>query len=330
MLNRRIFHSFSLGVASGAACPVIFAQERAANWPTKTVRFINSFPPGGPSDLLARSVADILQKQFNQSFIVENKPGAGGNLAATELARTTADGHTLFWGIDTTFTINPYIYPNLPFRLALNQEGNLKPLVIASSSGLMVGVHPSRGINSLSELIAVGKSKGLTMSNGGSGSPGHLAAEVFAETGVKVTHVPYRGNAPAVAALLSGEVDAGILATPGLLPHVRSGKITALAATSRQRSRLAPTIPTVSELRMRELETEVYYLVVVPTATPEPIYNAMLKAIQAALVTPQVKQLMNNMDMNLENTTGVVANAGLYVLSKRYEKTVKVTQMKVE
>ena len=301
-----------------------FAQAPA--WPTKPVRFVNNFPPGGPSDMIARSVADVLQKQFNQPFVVENKAGASGNIGADTVAKAAPDGHTVLFGIDSTFTVNPHIYKGMPFKAA-----DLRPVMIMASSGLLVGVHPSTGFKAMKDLVAAAKDKPVTFSSAGSGSPGHLAAELLTEaTGAKVTHVPYKGNTPAVTAVLAGEVNGGVLATPGMLPHVKAGKIVPLAVTSRKRSTLAPDIPTIAEAGLPQLEQEVFYLAMVPAATPEPVVQAIQKAMGDALARAEVRARLDGLDLHYEGLTGAAAGKRLAELSERYGKVIRVTGMKVE
>jgi tripartite-type tricarboxylate transporter receptor subunit TctC len=304
-----------------------FATAFAQNaWPTKPVKIVNSFPPGGPSDMIARSVADVLQKQFNQPFIVENKPGAAGNIGTDQVAKSAADGHTILFGIDTIFTVNPHIYKSMPFKPA-----DFRPVMVMASSGLLVGAYPGTGFKTLADLVAAGKSKGVSFSSAGSGSPGHLAAEMFTEaTGMKITHVPYKGNTPAVTAVLAGEVNAGVLATPGMLPHVKAGKITALAVTSRKRSQLAPEVPTVAESGLPQLEQEVLYIAMVPAATPEPIVQAITKAVADALARQDVRTRLDGLDLHYEGLTGTAAGKRLGDLSDRYGQVIHATGMKVE
>jgi tripartite-type tricarboxylate transporter receptor subunit TctC len=307
-----------------AACVPAFAQAPA--WPGKAVKFVNNFPAGGPSDLIARSVADVLQKQFNQPFVVENKAGASGNIGADAVAKAAPDGHTVLFGIDSTFTVNPHIYKGMPFKAT-----DLRPVMVMASSGLLVGVHPSTGFKTLNDLIAAAKVKPVTFSSAGSGSPGHLAAEVMTEaTGAKITHVPYKGNTPAVTAVLAGEVNGGALATQGMLPHVKAGKITALAVTSRKRSTLAPGIPTVAEAGLPQLEQEVLYLAMVPAATPEPVVQAIQKAMTEALARTDVRARLENLDLHYEGLAGSAASKRLMDLSDRYGKVIHATGMKVE
>jgi tripartite-type tricarboxylate transporter receptor subunit TctC len=305
-----------------------YAQSAA--WPSKPVRIVNNFPPGGPSDIIARALAESLTKASGQSVIVENKPGAGGNIGASDVAKAAGDGGTIFLGIDTAFTVNPHIFPNMPFKLG-NKAGDLKPLVIISSNGLLMGTSAAKGIRSMGELVAQGKGAGLNFSSGGMGSPGHLGVAIFSQAAnVKITHVPYRGNSPAVMAMVSGEVDGGILSSTGLLPQVKAGKVVPIAVTSRQRSKAVPDVPTVAEIGYPGLENEVITLAMVPGDTPEPLLAAMQKAMINALNQTAMKERLVNLDMTYEGLTGAAALNRLNDLSARYSKIVKATQMKAE
>ncbi len=301
------------------------ARAQAPAWPAGPVKFVNSFPPGGPSDLMARAVAEVLQRESGKPVIVENKAGAAGNIGADAVAKAPGDGSTVLFGIDTTFTVNPHIYKAMPFKPA-----DLKPLAVIASSGLLVGVHPGTGFKSMQDLVAAGRGKGLTYSSAGSGSPGHLAAELAQELGLKVTHVPYKGNTPAVTAVLSGEVNGGVLATPGMLPFVQAGRITALAVTSRQRSPLLPQVPTVAEAGLPQLEQEVLYVVMAPGSTPEPLVQAMARAIAEAMARPEVRGKLQALDLQPEQLAGAAAAQRLAATSARYAPVIRKTGMQVE
>lgn len=320
---------FSIGMRRllvAAGLGLLASTAAAQGFPTKQITVVNNFPPGGPSDMIARSVADVLQKRFKQPVVVENKPGAAGNIGAAQVARSAADGYTVLIGIDTTFTINPHIYKGLPFKPA-----DFKPLMVMASSGMMVGVHPSTGFKTLAELISAAKSKDVTFSSAGSGSPGHLASALFHDaTGMQITHVPYKGNTPAVTAVLSGEVNGGVLATPGLIPHVQAGKITPLAVTSRQRSSLAPEVPTVAEVGHKVLEQEILYVAMLPAATPDAVVQTLQQAFTDALAQPEVRQRLANLDLFYEGLTGDAAAKRLADLSARYGRVIQATGMKVE
>ena len=302
------------------------ALAQNAAWPSKTVRFVNSWPAGGPSDILARAVGDVLQKQYGQPFVIDNKPGAAGNLGADMVAKSAPDGYTLLWGIDTTHTINPHIYKSMPFK-----EADLKPLVVLSNSGLLLGVHPSTGIKSARDFMQTARERSLNFSSGGNGSPGHLWVNMINEAAAtRLVHVPYRGNSPAVMAVVSGEVDGGTLATPGMLPQVKGGMIHALAVTSRKRSPLAPDVPTVGELGLPDLESEVLYVVMAPAATPDALMQTLSKAILEALARPELQARLRELDMAYEGLTGRDATRRLERLSDRYGRIIRATGMKVD
>ncbi len=316
----------TLALAMACTSPFAAALAQAPSFPSKPVKLINSFPPGGPSDILARSLGEAMQQTLKQPFVVENRPGAGGNLGADLVAKSAPDGHTVLIGIDTTFTINPSIYTHMPYKL-----GDLKPVMIIASSGLLIGVNPATQIKTMSDLIERGRGKGLTFSSGSNGSPGHLAAEILGDTAkVKVTHVPYKGNTPAVTAVISGEVDGGVLATPGMLPFVKANKMNALAVTSRKRSPLAPEVPTVGELGLKELSLEVLYIAMVPAATPPEVVAILQKAMTEALARPDIKTRLDNLDLVIEAETGNAAALRLENLRNRYAPIIKSTGMHIE
>jgi len=321
-IQRSLTAVLAIGLGVSLSMPAAHAQS----FPAKPIRFINNFPAGGPSDFLARTVGEAITTHFKQPVVTENKAGAGGNIGADLVAKSPADGYTVLFGIDTAFTVNPFIYKGMPFKPA-----DFKPIMVMVSSGLLVGANPGSGIKTMKDLIAQGKDKGLNFSSGGSGSPGHLAAEIFMDAAdIKIQHIPYKGNSPAVLAVMSGEVDAGVLATPGMLPHVKAGKITPLAVTSRQRSRSAPDVPTVLEVGLKDLELEVLYVAMVPAATPEPVIQLLQKAFTDALKRPDTQAQLASMDLFYEGLIGAEAAKLISDLSQRYDRIIKSTGMKVE
>lgn len=306
---------------------ILGAQSAIAqNYPNKTVKLINSFPPGGPSDVIARSLAESLQNSLKQPFIVENRAGAGGNLGADIVAKSAPDGYTVLIGIDTTFTINPNIYKNIPYKIS-----DLKPVMVIASSGLLMGVNPATQIKNVSDLIARGRGKGLTFSSGSNGSPGHLSAEILGDVAkVKVTHVPYKGNTPAVTAVISGEVDGGVLATPGMLSFVKAQQITPLFVTSRKRSAMLPDIPTSAEVGLKDLSLEVLYIAMVPAATPNDVVAVLQKGMLEALSRPDVRTRLEAQDLVIENEIGQAAIQRLENMRARYAPIIKATGMQIE
>lgn len=308
------------------ACVLPLSAGAQDAFPSKPIRIINNFPAGGPSDLLSRSLAEVLQARFRQPVLVENRTGAAGNIGADAVAKAPADGHTVLLTIDSTLTVNPHVYPSMPF-----QPADLKPLSILASSGLLLGVNPGIGVKSMAELVSLGRTRSLNFSTAGSGSPGHVAAAMLIETtGMQVNVIPYRGNAQAVPAIMAGEVDAGILATPGMLPHVQSGRIRALGVTSKRRSPLAPDLPTLAEQGFPKLEFEVLYVALVPAATPAAVAQQLQTAFTEALQRPEVQQRLNQLDLHLESVTGYAAAQRLRAVSTRYQRVVETTKMQVQ
>lgn len=292
--GRRLLNAALLCAATAGSGMASSALAQEA-YPAKVVKFITNFPPGGPADILARSMGQALQESLKQSFIIDNKPGAGGNLGADVVVKSPADGYTVLFGIDTTFTVNPHIYKSMAFKAS-----DLKPVAIMASSGMLLGVNATTGIKTMADLLAQGKSRKLNFSSAGSGSPGHLAAQLLNE------------------------------ATPGMLPHVKSGKITPVAVTSVQRSKMLPDVPTVAEAKLKSLEQEVLYVAMVPTATPEAVVQTLQRAMLDALKTPEMQNRLHILDLHFEGQTGAAAAQRLQQISDRYGRLARATDMKVE
>jgi tripartite-type tricarboxylate transporter receptor subunit TctC len=318
---KRAFASFFAG-----AVLIVAAAASAQTYPSKPIKVISPFPPGGPSDTIARVLSGKINTALGQPLVVEYKAGAAGNIGTDFVAKSPPDGYTLLMGIDTPFTVNPTLYPSMPFK-----PSDLKPVAIIASSSLLFAVHPKLGVNTVAEFLAVAKTKEINFSSAGNGSPGHVAASMLADTtGAKVANIMYKGNTPAVLAIVSGEVDAAIIATPGLLPHVQAGKIKALAVTSPKRSALAPDVPTAAEAGIGSVEFEVLYLLMAPAATPPDVIAKLQKEVGAALQAPDVQESLKGLDLTVLNETGAAAEARLAKNRERYAVTIRNTGMKFE
>lgn len=308
-------------VTAGFATPVA-----ASDYPSRTVQMINTFPPGGPSDILARLCGEYLHKSLGQPFVVDNRPGAGGNIGTQQVARANPDGYTLMVGIDTTLTINPHIYRRPGFSL-----DDFRPVIILASSGLLLGVNPATGFRTLGDLVDSGRQKPLNFSTAGPGSPGHLSSAMLQQAyQVKATPISYKGNTPAVTAVASGEVDAGILATPGMLPQVKAGKIVPLAVTGRQRSALLPEVPTTREAGFDQVQFEVLYIVLAPAATPQAIVDRLAGGFDEAMKQPAMVERMETLDLFREAQTGDAASRRLAEVSAQYKRLIDQIGLKVE
>lgn len=318
-----------LSLALGAAALTSQAQpasEAAAAWPSKTVRIVVPLAPGGAADLIGRGVGEALQRENRQAFVIENRPGAGGNIGAGAVAKAPGDGYQLLIGLDTTLTVNPLIYKSMPFK---NSE--LRPVMVIASQGMLIAVNPQTGIQSLEQFIARGKKEPLKLGSAGYGTPGHLGATILTHsTGAQVNHVPYKGNAPATTAILSNEVDGGIMSSTAMLPHLPGGKVLPLAVTTRQRNPLIPQVPTVAELGYPALEQEVLFVAWLPQSTPEPLVQKIQAQLELAMKDAKLQERMRANDVFYEGLTGDAAARRVQAVAERYRQVIQATGMKME
>jgi tripartite-type tricarboxylate transporter receptor subunit TctC len=248
------------------------------------MRVIVPLPPGGPSDIVLRGAAPKVQQMLKQPLVIDNRPGANGNIGTAEASRAAGDGYTWLWTTDTTLTVNPSVYEKMPFNTA-----DLQPVIRASSFSQTLVCNPKTGLKSVAELVKRARETSLTYASGGAGSPGHLTTELFStEAGIQMTHVPYRGPAPAVQDMLGGQVDCGFLAGPTVLPHVRAGKLVALAVSGAKRSPLLPEVPTVAESGYARFDASFSLVMFAPRSTPADIVKKMYESLAAALRSPDM------------------------------------------
>ncbi|WP_288252586.1 tripartite tricarboxylate transporter substrate-binding protein [uncultured Hydrogenophaga sp.] len=316
--------------ALGSAVIIALAAGpvHAQSWPTKPIRLLVGSPPGGPSDITARTFADQLGRRIGQPVVVENRPGAGNNLAAGAAARADADGTTLVLSPDTVLTVNPLVYTTGDFNAARDLV-NIS--VIASFSQMLV-CNPSAGVRSVSELVAKAKTSPMMYASGGPGVPGHLASEMLLEqTKVRMEHVPYRGPAPATQAVLAGEVACGFLATPTVLPHVKSGRLVALAVSSEAPSALAPDVPTLAKaLNQPGLDVSFRLVLQAAKGTPAPIVAEIEKHAAEIMKQAEVRDRLKNYDLTAVGSSSAQAQQVLNAEMKRWEPVVKRLGLKTE
>ena len=251
------------GAFIATALPV--AGASAANWPDRPVRMLVGFAPGGGTDATARAIAPKLTELLGQQVIVDNRPGATGNIATDITAKSNPDGYTILMGTIAALAINPSLYEKLPF----DPVKDLLPVTRAVDSTNVLVVHPSVAAKSVKELIALAKGKSLNAGSSGVGGAGHLALELFnLQTDVKITHVPYKGGGPAMIDLLVGNIQLIFATAASAVGHIKSGKIRALAVTTLKRSPLVPDLPTVAETGLKGFEANNWYGVLVPARRP--------------------------------------------------------------
>ena len=291
LVRRRLLPATLLALACLTA-PSAWAQ--AGNWPNKPVRIVVPFPPGGTTDILARAVAPELTKAFGQSFVVENRAGAGGNLGADIVAKSPNDGYTLLMGTVGTHGINRALYDKLPF----DPIKDFAPvtLVAAVPNVMVVNADKARamGINSVQDFIRHAKANPgrLNMASSGNGTSIHLAGELFKnKTGIFMVHFPYRGSSPALLDLMGGNMDVMFDNLPSSMGHIRSGKLKALAVTSNQRSSALPDVPTVEEAaQLKGFEASSWFGLLAPAGTSPEIVSRIQKEVARALNDPALKE----------------------------------------
>ena len=284
------------GLAALTLCTASLAL--AQSFPIKALRLICPFPPGGAVDIASRAIATELSKQLGQTVTVDNKPGAGGNIGGTEAARSTPDGYTIFMTTSGINAINPALYSKMPF----DPNKDLAPVATLVSLNNVLVLHPSVKANSVAEVIALAKSQPgkITYASSGNGTSIHMSGEMFKFiTKVDMLHIPYKGSAPAVTDLLGGQVMMMFDNIPSALPHIKSGKLRALATTGAKRDPALPDLPTVAEAGVAGYESGVWFGLTVPTGTPANLIAKLNDAAQKGLKTPEFVKRMTDLGYNI-------------------------------
>jgi tripartite-type tricarboxylate transporter receptor subunit TctC len=278
---------FSIIVAVTTAWVAVAHAQTASNYPTKAVRVIVPFTPGGISDVLARVMAQYLSSSMGQQFIVDNRPGAGTTIAADLVSKAPPDGYTIYFIDMTTHAINASLYSRLPY----DSVRDFTQIAMVAQTPLVMVVHPSLPARSVREFIALAKSRPdeIAYASSGNGTIVHLSGETFNSlAGVKMVHIPYKGSAPAVSALLGGEVALTISTTPPALPHVQAGRLRALGVTTAKRSPQLPNVPALSET-LKGFDIVLYSGVMGPPNMPREIVARLNKELVRMVSVPSVK-----------------------------------------
>jgi tripartite-type tricarboxylate transporter receptor subunit TctC len=284
----------------GALLPSL---ANAQSYPSQPIKLIIPFAAGGPSDVLARAFVPKLGENLGQPIIIENKPGAGANLAAEYVANSKGDGYTLFLMMVGTQAINETLYKKLNY----NVVKDFAPISLVGSSSLMLVANPSVPVKTVSELIAFDKANPGKVSFGssGAGTPLHLAGELFnTQAGTNILHVPYKGAAPALTDVLGGQIQTAIVGTPAALPYVKSGKLTGLGVTSLKRNSNAPEIPAIAET-LPKFEVELVYAIVAPASTPKAIVDKLNSQLINVLNNPEIKAQLNSRGFDVLTSTPI-------------------------
>jgi tripartite-type tricarboxylate transporter receptor subunit TctC len=280
--------SFALIALATLVAPLPAAAQGGA-YPTKPIRIVVPFPAGGTTDILARAVAQQLSQAWGQQVIVDNRPGAGGNIGSELVAKSAPDGYTLLMGTVGTHAINPSLYAKMPY----DHVKDFAPVILVAGVPNVLVVHPSVPANTVAELIAYGKANPgkLNFASSGSGTSIHLAGELFkVQTGLQMTHVPYKGSAPAIQDLLGGQVQLMFDNLPSALPQIKAGKLRALGVTSASRAAALPDVPTIAESGLPGFEASSWFGLLAPAGTPRDVIARLDAEVAKWLATPDAKE----------------------------------------
>jgi tripartite-type tricarboxylate transporter receptor subunit TctC len=287
-------------------------QAEAQNYPDKAVRMVVPYAPGGSVDVMARILAPKLTGAMGQQVVVDNRPGASGNIGTEMAVHAPADGYTILM-VTIPLVVNPSLYAKLPFDVVKD----LAPVSLLAASSFLMVIHPSLPVRSVKELIALAKREPgkLNYPSGGNGTNSHIATELFKNlTGTQIVHVPYKGGGPALIAVLSGESDVAILGFDVVMSHVRAGRLRALGICGTQRSSALPNLPTIAEAGVQGYEFSSWYGVLAPAATPAGLINALNEYLAKAMRAPDLVERFAK-----DGTEVIVSSSGQFASHIRVE-----------
>jgi len=311
------------------AAVLALAASSAGAFPDKPVRFVIGFTPGGPSDILARALGQKLAERWGQQVVIENRPGAGGNLAAEAVAKSAPDGYTWLLGNNSILATNQSLYRKLPY----DPVRDFAPVALVAVQPNILVVHPEVPAKTVADLILLAKqSPGkLNYASSGAGAAAHLAGELFKTmAGVDIVHVPYKGAQPALTDLIAGQVQLMFATSASVIPYVKAGRLRALAVTTAQRSPSVPELPTVSEAGLAGFEATTWHGVVVPAATPAPLVQKLNQDINSVLREKDLSERLAG--LGAEVLTGTPRDFADYIAREipKWAKVVKDSGAKAD
>jgi tripartite-type tricarboxylate transporter receptor subunit TctC len=314
----------ALTLLAALVVPAALAQK----FPDRPIRFIVPFPPGGGNDILARAIAPKMAEFLGQPVVIDNRPGAGGNIGTEIAAKAPPDGYTMVIASNQV-TMNPALYAKLPFDI----EKDFAPVALAASVPMVLVVHPSVAANNLKELVALAKANPgkLNHSTPGSGTPQHIAFEVFNHVaGIHITHIPYKGTGPAITDLLAGQVQAAFGTMASLEQHVKAGKLRALAVATPKRSQAMPDVPTVAESGFADFDVSLWYSILAPAGTPKEIVARLSAEIAKALEVPEVRERLTQQGFDVSYLNSAEMTALMRRDLARWNKSLKEIGLKLD
>lgn len=316
-----------MAVAATGCILAAMLPAAAQIYPQRPVKIVTAGLPGTPFDLVARALAEKLSSNLKQTFLVEPRPGAAGNVGAEFVAKSPADGYTLLMALGTTFTVNPSLYKRPPF----DPLRDFSFLAITATTTTMLVVHPSVPVSSVAEFVAFAKKEPISYAHGGNGTPGHLSMEYFRLlAGFRTAPVPYRGNPQLVSDLVAGQIKAAFVATAGVAQHVREGRLKGLAISTRQRSALAPEVPTIAELGYPDFEFQSYYVLAAPAGLPGPIAGLLEREVLQGLSSPELRDKFHAQDIEITPKSGADAKARIKADKELWAKIIEAAEMRVD
>ena len=305
------------------------AQSAAATYPTKPVRLVVPFPPGGPLDVTGRAIAQKLSEAWGQPVVVDNRPGAGGNIGAELVAKAPADGYTVVMGALSTHAVNPSLYAKMPY----DAVKDFAPITLVAITPNVLVVNAALPVNSAREFVVYAKANpgNVAFGSGSNGSAGHLAGELFkVETGADMLHVPFRGAAPAMQALLAGDTQIMFDNLASSMPQVKAGKLRALAVTTAQRSKLVPELPTMAEAGLAGFDISTWFGLLAPAGTPPEIVAKWNAEVTKILNAPEMRERLNAQGAEPTPTTSAEFAAFIQREIPKYARIVKASGAKVD
>ncbi len=308
--------------ALAVSLPASGAAAQTERFPDKPIKMIVGFSAGGGTDVVARILAQKMTESIGQTVVVENRAGASGTIAGEAVARSAADGYTLMMGSQTTFAVAPTLYK----KVSLDPARNFAGVAMGAISPLVLVVHPSLAAHSMKDVIAMAKAKPGTINfgSGGLGTTPHMTGELFSSmAGIKMAHVAYRGEAPAINDLLGGQIPLMFANLSAIIGSVRAGQLRALAVTSTQRAAAAPDVPTVAEAGLPDFEAATWFALVAPAGTPLDIRRRLNAEVRRALGLPDVKQRFADLGMIAEDSTPDGLDAFIKSEIAKWSKVIK-------
>jgi tripartite-type tricarboxylate transporter receptor subunit TctC len=324
--HRHFMTGWVLGACLGTAAAGACAQQ---SYPNKLVRLIVPLAPGGPSDILARTMAQKMTGGLGQPVVVDNRTGAGGTIGTEIAAKSPADGYTMLLIAVATYTINANLYPKLPF----DARKDLTPVSILAAAPYMLVVHPSLPVKSLKQLIALVKARpqDLNYASGGTGTGPQMATELLKlKTGMSITHIPYKGTGPALSDMLAGHEQVAMFNMIAALPVVQSGRLRALAVSGAQRSSRLPNVPTIAESGVPGFEEVAGHMIMVPSATPKDIVARLHQEMIKALQSPEVKSRLESEGADIIGNTPEQAAAVVRADLEKWAEVIRRTGIKAD